>query len=41
MLPWAGPGFPQGFHGAYLAYQGQYFEIPIITDFLRNQGWIE
>ena len=29
------------FYGAYLAYQGQYFEIPIITDFLRNQGWIE
>lgn len=29
------------FYGAYLAYQGQYFEIPIITDFIRNQGWIE
>jgi len=28
-------------YGAYLAYQGQYFEIPVITDFIRNQGWIE
>ena len=29
------------FYGAYLAYQGQYFEIPVVTDFIRNQGWIE
>ncbi len=29
------------FYGAYLAYQGQYFEIPVITDFIRNQGWIK
>ena len=29
------------FYGAYLAYEGQYFEIPVITDFIRNQGWIE
>ncbi|MBU1747850.1 MAG: DUF4870 domain-containing protein [Chloroflexi bacterium] len=26
---------------AYLAYQGQYFEIPVITDFIVNQGWVE
>lgn len=25
---------------AYLAYQGQTFKIPVITDFLKNQGWI-
>jgi len=25
---------------AYLAYQGQYFEIPVLSDFCKNQGWI-
>ncbi len=25
---------------AYLAYQGKMFEIPVITNFLKNQGWI-
>jgi len=25
---------------AYLAYQGQLFEIPLVTKFLQNQGWI-
>jgi uncharacterized membrane protein len=25
---------------AILAYQGQYFDIPIITDFCRQQRWI-
>jgi hypothetical protein len=25
---------------AYLAYQGQYFEIPGLTNFLKGQGWI-
>ena len=25
---------------AYLAYQGQLFEIPVLTKFLKNQGWI-
>jgi len=25
---------------AYLAYQGQYFEIPVLTDFIKNQGWV-
>ena len=28
------------FYWAYLAYQGQTVEIPIVTDFARNQGWI-
>jgi uncharacterized membrane protein len=25
---------------AYQSYQGQYMEIPVITDFIRNQGWV-
>lgn len=25
----------------YKAYLGEWFEIPIITDFLRGQGWLE
>ena len=25
---------------AYLAYQGRYFEIPIITQMMRQQGWL-
>jgi hypothetical protein len=24
----------------YLAYQGQLFEIPVVTKFIQNQGWI-
>ena len=28
------------FYWAYLAYQGQTVEIPLVTDFARNQGWI-
>jgi uncharacterized membrane protein len=23
----------------YQAFQGNYFEIPVITDFVKNQGW--
>ena len=23
----------------YLAYQGQLFKVPVVTDFLKNQGW--
>ena len=26
---------------AYSAYQGKYFEIPVITDFLAKQGWLK
>ncbi len=26
---------------AYLAYQGQYFEIPVLTDFIVKQGWVQ
>ena len=25
---------------AYQAYQGEYMEMPILTDFIRNQGWV-
>jgi uncharacterized membrane protein len=25
---------------AYKAYQGEYFEIPALTNFLKGQGWI-
>jgi len=25
---------------AYLAYQGQYLEIPGLTNFLKGQGWL-
>ena len=24
---------------AYKAYQGEYVEIPLLTDFVKNQGW--
>jgi uncharacterized membrane protein len=24
---------------AYKAYQGEFIEIPVITDFVKNQGW--
>ncbi|MBN1265975.1 MAG: DUF4870 domain-containing protein [Anaerolineales bacterium] len=23
------------------AYQGKYMELPVITDFLKNQGWVD
>ncbi len=25
---------------AVLAYQGKYFDIPVITNFIRNQHWV-
>ena len=25
---------------AYKAYQGEYVEIPVITNFIKNQGWV-
>jgi len=25
---------------AILAYQGKYFDIPVITDFIKKQGWV-
>ncbi len=29
------------FYWAYQAYQGQYFDIPGVTPFLKGQGWLE
>ena len=29
------------FYYAYLAYQGEYFEIPYLTDLMVQQGWLE
>lgn len=26
---------------AYKAYQGEYFDIPVVTDFIIKQGWAE
>lgn len=26
---------------AYVAYQGRYLELPVITNFLKNQGWVK
>ncbi|MGB9639316.1 MAG: DUF4870 domain-containing protein [Anaerolineales bacterium] len=31
---------PVMFYWAYKAYQGEYFEIPVLTNFMKNQGWI-
>ena len=28
------------FYWAYQAYQGQVVNIPFVTDFARNQGWV-
>jgi len=25
---------------AYEAYQGKYLELPVITNFIKNQGWV-
>lgn len=25
---------------AYLAYQGQLFRVPVVTDFITKQGWV-
>ena len=43
----AGPGFCFGIflwilmlYLAYKAYQGEMFELPVITNFIRNQGWV-
>ena len=25
---------------AYQAYQGKMFEVPVVTNFIKNQGWV-
>ena len=29
------------FFWAYKAYQGEWIVIPVVTDFVKNQGWVE
>lgn len=28
------------FWPAYLAFQGKYFDVPVVTDFIRSQHWV-
>ncbi len=28
------------FYWAYKAYQGVMFDIPVVTNFIKNQGWV-
>ncbi len=28
------------FYWAYKAYEGEYVEIPLVTNFIKNQGWV-
>jgi uncharacterized membrane protein len=28
------------FWPAYLAFQGKYFNVPVVTDFIRSQHWV-
>lgn len=28
------------FYWAYKAYQGEKFEIPVVTNFMKGQGWV-
>jgi len=32
-------GFALQLYWAYKAYQGEYITIPVLTDFVKNQGW--
>ena len=34
------PVFIISLYFAYRAYQGEMFEIPVVTDFIKGQGWI-
>ena len=36
LVPWV-----FGLYCAYQAYQGKYFKIPVVTDFLVGQKWVE
>lgn len=29
------------FWPAYKAYKGEYFQVPVITEFIKKQGWVE
>lgn len=32
-------GFVLQLYWGYKAYQGEYINIPVVTDFVKNQGW--
>ena len=34
------PGPIVGIYYAYLAYQGEYFAIPVLTNIMVNEGWL-
>ena len=43
VLSWACIGFLIWVYGIYLgikSYQGEMVEVPFISDFVRNQGWV-
>jgi len=42
LLSWACIGILVWFYAIYLgikSYQGEWVEVPVISDFVRNQGW--
>ena len=42
LLSWACIGVLVWFYSIYLgfkSYQGEWVEVPVISDFVRNQGW--
>ena len=42
LLSWACIGLLVWFYAIYLgikSYQGEWVEVPVISDFVRNQGW--
>jgi uncharacterized membrane protein len=42
ILSWACIGILVWFYAIYLgvkSYQGEWVEVPVISDFVRNQGW--
>ena len=42
ILSWACVGVLVWFYAIYLgfkSYQGEWVEVPVISDFVRNQGW--
>lgn len=42
VLSWACIGILVWFYAIYLgfkSYQGEWVEVPVISDFVRNQGW--
>ena len=36
LVIWLGPAF----YYAYITYQGAYFDIPALSNFMRQQGWL-